>query len=570
MSFFGSLAAFSALLGSPALPPDTHVFFHGKNQPFCVERNGISLCFAPGTSLEYVNKVIRRLPTQQMGVQFEIGARWTTTTTNGNTGSRGNPITLTYSFVPDGTALPNAVGEPVSNCNINSVFNGVFPGGSATWKDKVRVALNQWAAFGGLTYTEVSDDGAALPGGNGRNTAPIRGDIRISGHFIDGANGILAYNYFPNTGDMVLDTGDTANFTFTSSAYPNYRLFRNTIAHEHGHGLGFNHSGPLDNSKLMEAFLNINFDGPQDDDIRGVQRNYGDRYENNDTSATANNLGIVNPAITVDNLATDGSADVDWYQFPVLVGNQLNVSLIPVGRSYNVGPQNTAGSPIDTLRINKLCLEVYASDRTTLLARLDTAPKGDPETLTGLSLAASGGTIYLRVYNSNTDLTDNIQRYKLTIDGSIAATPTTVSGIVSLQSIVNSVVPLTFEFRPQPSGTILSRSVTLDATGSYTLEGVPTGSYEVAIKGTRWLRETVALTVNQGSNTLNVALRGGDSNNSNTVDVSDLLALIARYNEVESEPGNNYSETLDFDNDRVNNISDLLILISNYNAAGDP
>ena len=32
--------------------------------------------------------------------------------------------------------------------------------------------------------------------------------MRIGGVFIDGNSGVLAYNYFPDYGDMVLDTGD--------------------------------------------------------------------------------------------------------------------------------------------------------------------------------------------------------------------------------------------------------------------------------------------------------------------------------------------------------------------------
>ena len=39
---------------------------------------------------------------------------------------------------------------------------------------------------------------------------------RVGGHPIDGANNILAYCYFPQTGDSVMDTNDTANFAQSS------------------------------------------------------------------------------------------------------------------------------------------------------------------------------------------------------------------------------------------------------------------------------------------------------------------------------------------------------------------
>ena len=59
-------------------------------------------------------------------------------------------------------------------------------------------------------------------------------DMRMAGHPIDGNSGILAFNYFPNTGDMVIDTSDNFFATTTSNSL---RL-RNVLAHEHGHGLG--------------------------------------------------------------------------------------------------------------------------------------------------------------------------------------------------------------------------------------------------------------------------------------------------------------------------------------------
>ena len=76
----------------------------------------------------------------------------------------------------------------------------------------------------------------------------MRGDIRISGHYIDGNSNTLAYNYYPDTGDMVIDTGDNYfNSTFSDSI----RLF-NVLQHEHGHGLALPHVCPMNETKLME------------------------------------------------------------------------------------------------------------------------------------------------------------------------------------------------------------------------------------------------------------------------------------------------------------------------------
>jgi len=118
----------------------------------------------------------------------------------------------------------------------------------------------------------------------------VRGDVRISGHFIDGNSGVLAYNFFPNFGDMVIDTGDN---TYNNTA-SNSLILRNILAHEHGHGLGISHVCPVNQTKLMEPFLTTAFDGPQPDDILAGNRGYGDDNEHNDTPGTATGLVCAN------------------------------------------------------------------------------------------------------------------------------------------------------------------------------------------------------------------------------------------------------------------------------------
>ena len=53
-----------------------------------------------------------------------------------------------------------------------------------------------------------------------------RGDVRIGGHLIDGNSNVLAYNFFPNHGEMIIDTGDS----FYSGTTNNSRGLRNTTA----------------------------------------------------------------------------------------------------------------------------------------------------------------------------------------------------------------------------------------------------------------------------------------------------------------------------------------------------
>ena len=74
---------------------------------------------------------------------------------------------------------------------------------------------------------------------------------------------------------MVFDTGDTAFFTKAANNYVN---FRNTAMHEIGHGFGMLHVNSTSNL-LMEPVINTSFDGPQLDEVRGVQFFFGDANE---------------------------------------------------------------------------------------------------------------------------------------------------------------------------------------------------------------------------------------------------------------------------------------------------
>ncbi len=149
----------------------------------------------------------------------------------------------------------------------------------------------------------------------------------------------------------------------------------------------------------------------------------------------------------------------------------------------------------------------------------------------------------------------------------IIAAGVTISGRIALQSCVNSVQPIEFTFRPT-AGSVFTRTVTLNATGAYTLSNIPFGEYSVSVKGAKWLRKTISVNANTGDVTnANATLLAGDANNDNFADISDLLLLIGHYNQVSPNAG--FSDAADFNCDGVNDISDLLLLIGNYNKQGD-
>jgi hypothetical protein len=101
------------------------------------------------------------------------------------------------------------------------------------------------------------------------------------------------------------------------------------LMHEHGHGLGYSHVDPTVGVKLMEPFLNTGFDGPQQDDIRGFQLQYGDNYESNNTPGAATAIGPMSPTGTVaascrsrrTEAALETGTSVDYYSFEVLDPN---------------------------------------------------------------------------------------------------------------------------------------------------------------------------------------------------------------------------------------------------------
>lgn len=243
-----------------------------------------AMCFAPDTDPEYAY-AINQLIEFPLTIRFQQTNRWTRTATDGTGLTQGTPTTITYSFVPDGTTVPDLIGVSGSSSLI-SWLNGLY-GNQATWQALFEQVFDRWSELIGTTYVyEPNDDGANL--NNGLGILGVRGDVRIAAISIDGGGGVLAYNNFPNDGDMVLD----ANDSFYNNLSSNSLRLRNIIAHEHGHGLGMLHVCPAVGTKLMEPFISTAYNGPQLDDILNGHRHYGDPMEPmTDNPATAPDLG---------------------------------------------------------------------------------------------------------------------------------------------------------------------------------------------------------------------------------------------------------------------------------------
>lgn len=355
-------------------------------------RTRLQLCFASGTPAEVVNAFTALTtpdPTQAAAIN-----RWP--------GALGSPVHLTYSFVPDGVAVPGVTPLEPSEPNVLfATFDAIF-GGSEPWQNLWAQSLQRWSSCAGLNYELVADDGAPLFGSPGSDG---RGDVRIAARVIDGPGGILAFNQFPQPvllfaggGDMVLDAADVPSW---SDAADNHRLLRNVIMHEHGHGIGLLHVCPVNQTKLMEPFASVAFDGPQLDDVRGGQFLYGDRFEPNDTPANATALGAFTGLGYLTRVSTHTGADVDVYSIDAPAGATLTVIVVPIGDTYVTSgfallDQCFQQQTIEAARIADLSLRLLDSSGTEELASSSAGGLGEPEFFVNAPLE-KGGLYYVEV-----------------------------------------------------------------------------------------------------------------------------------------------------------------------------
>ncbi len=377
--------------------------------------------------------------------RYQIANRWSGTT--------GSPRALTWSFVPDGLNIPSGVGEPAAPSNLFAQMDAKFGGvaNRAVWIAQFQACFDRWAALTGLSYTFVSnngnqwDDGATWGSTGSAISGQTRGDVRISMKNIDGVNGTLAYNSFPSNGDMVIDSSEG-----WGSSTNSYRFLRNTVMHEHGHGLGFAHVCPVISARLMEPFLATGFDGPQQDDIRAGIRNYGDAYENNNIIGSATPIGTLGvgttlnpssiPAPNVINASITGisvDGDVDFYSVTTAGPVLATITVTPLGTFYQNytqqagGACNTGAANVNAAQQANLALDVFTSTGT-VMRTASSANLGLAEQLTNVLISGIGNVIRV----SETDAPTESQLYSLTVTGvstpSLTASDSTLSDRVEL------------------------------------------------------------------------------------------------------------------------------------------
>ncbi len=153
---------------------------------------------------------------------------------------------------------------------------------------------------------------------------------------------------------------------------------------------------------------------------------------------------------------------------------------------------------------------------------------------------------------------------------------TTLNGSVTLQGRPTAPnvlwqVPLTVDFyEPGNMSTpIFTRSVTTNQSGSFSISGLPIGTYSISVKSANTLRRVMQDQVLPlGASTIHFGtLMGGDVNNNNQVTLSDASILFNTFNKAVGSPG--YDARADLNGDGVITLSDASVLLANFNKAGE-
>jgi hypothetical protein len=210
-----------------------------------------------------------------------LGSKW------GDSDAFGTPGgTVTYSFAPGGTLLPQVFGSPVRGIEMVRDPVSVF---GADYESVFADAFNQWSSVANIDFLVVPDNGSRY----GLFSPSGIGEIRIGAiPFASGvASGFAALSISEGY-DFSAGRGIVADIFFNSllewaPGGHDHDYVLNTALHEIGHSIGLDHSDVP--RSIMRGFIG---DVLQPDDIAGAQFIYGARTVAVTEPATAALLGI--------------------------------------------------------------------------------------------------------------------------------------------------------------------------------------------------------------------------------------------------------------------------------------
>jgi hypothetical protein len=211
--------------------------------------------------------------------------------------------------------------------------------------------------------------------------------------------------------------------------------------HEIGHAFGLGHVESSSSIFLLEPFTNTAINGPQLDDIRGIQHLYGDVNEKgagNNSVVTATPLGTVTQGTSVlrgehastgtfvlmdeaDFLSISNANDADYFSFEITTPSLLDLVVTPLGPNYNerVNPGDSYTTTMSA-SLSDLNLELFKNGSAVPIAAGGGNPIGQPEAILGFPLLESGEYIF-RV-SGNSALTQMYQ-FSLAVEGLSLAQP---------------------------------------------------------------------------------------------------------------------------------------------------
>ncbi|CAN5814398.1 hypothetical protein BH11PLA1_BH11PLA1_17080 [soil metagenome] len=464
------------------------------------------------------------------GQFFNTGFAWLGnvpfSTTAVGSSTRAARTDLRYSFPADGVTWGTA-GSGSGPNNLNVTLTNLYGVNNLDQgREYIRQAFASWRRHGGITYTEVSDNNASFTTTTTKSTS--FGEIRVGGVPLGGpgVTSVLAYDLFPDGGgDMTINT---SYFLTLGSAFANsnnnYRYFRNVVAHEHGHGLGYQHVIPCSASKLMEPQISTSFDMLSVDEKRAAGRNYGDRFSGNSTAALARDFGNLTAptlrSVIYRDLSTNGSTGInntnqDWFKFTLGTDEPVVVTVTPTGGSYLNDTQtsgcNNPASPttVNATSAGNLTVRIWNFNGTVLMGESAVGAAGVAEVLPA---DLTSGTYCIQVIDVGPSSNQLVQLYDLTLRVAGALAPP--DPIAGVNKRIQAGASCFFDGRPNSKVSETGASVSrydwdLDNDGVFEIQnnGAPVRIYSSngVIPVTLKVTDTNGLTAND---TINVTVYG--------------------------------------------------------------
>ncbi len=325
--------------------------------------------------------------------------------------AKGDPITITWGIVPDGTSMPNSFtpsGVKLKSNFVASIDKAYNVEGAEEnsdysgrpWFKILQKSLSEFESKTGVTYEYVPyDDGSKFVFKSSLGIKNKKADLRIGGLTLDTAKGVRAYSGYPGS------RGFAPNIVFNTAhpLFSNKHNLHYLMAHENMHNLGIGHMLINQNPKLsaVDNFGLGTAQGPQFDDLLALHLRYGDKYEKNggnDSIQKATKLGeltsetplgigldakgLVVKAEEIDFVSIDGKSDTDVYTFTVKEKVSATITLTPRGPEYNFIAENISRKEqqINASKLNDLQFTLSKKGGRKLTINKGTA--GEVEDLT--------------------------------------------------------------------------------------------------------------------------------------------------------------------------------------------